>query len=98
MSANLEGPIDRSSQAATEMSEYAPGVEVPCRPGGNYGLCRTHPTCDMVQGMLKDRADLLKRWLTMLRSPSQVLHDEVVALERETALALGEPSQPPQGG
>ena len=35
------------------MDEHYEG-EAPCRPGGNYGLCKTHPTCEMVHRMLSD--------------------------------------------
>lgn len=31
-----------------------PDDEAPCEPGGNHGLCRTHPTCEMVRRMLTD--------------------------------------------
>lgn len=35
------------------MNEEHISQEAPCLPGGNYGLCKTHPTCEMVQEMLK---------------------------------------------
>lgn len=33
--------------------------ERPCKAGGNYGLCKTHPTCDMIQRRLFDAEEKL---------------------------------------
>jgi hypothetical protein len=43
-----------------DMNESDDG-ELVCRPGGNYGLCRTHPTCEMVHEKLK-KAEAFKKW------------------------------------
>lgn len=37
-----------------EMQEDCPAEEAACEPGGNYGLCKTHSTCEMVHKMLAD--------------------------------------------
>jgi hypothetical protein len=35
----------------TAGSEHFEG-EVSCQPGGNYGLCKSHPTCELVQELV----------------------------------------------
>lgn len=57
-----------------DTNEYMPDGEAACEPGGNYGLCRTHPTCVMVQDMLA----AIKRSIGKLADSgieSVVLHD-----------------------
>lgn len=41
-----------ASQDASQ--EWSPHEGAACKPGGNYGLCKTHSTCVMVQEMLAD--------------------------------------------
>lgn len=53
---SLEGQLLAESDAfASSQQERGEddGREAPCRPGGNHGLCRTHPTCERVRERLQ---------------------------------------------
>lgn len=61
----------RAEYAALARMQEADEGEAPCTPGGNYGLCKRHPTCDMVRNRLAD----LERRLAECEAGAAVLRD-----------------------
>lgn len=80
------------------MSEMS-NDESPCQPGGNYGLCRTHPTCERVRNIINAlRTALLdgQEEYARLEAERDRLRDELLLWnpltpeEAEAALARAE--------
>ena len=44
--AKMRDAYDVGQKRAQTESEAGPADETPCQKDGNYGLCRTHPTCE----------------------------------------------------
>ncbi|RJQ26720.1 hypothetical protein C4577_02930 [Candidatus Parcubacteria bacterium] len=75
------------------MDEYQSETEAPCIPGGNYGLCKTHPTCESIQNLIegqeRDKREQYKKTVEALVNVTHSVRKELNNLPCYCEVTIG---------